>query len=269
MEAVSTKMLRILVGMAGLQIQSTVIKEHDKSQQNPIQDDDWVSVGKPDETVDETDRKANGTKVYEELEDMTKGSNLYEVLQAVTNNFKLHQDVEGERNIDGKLHKTSIPRVANLPVLTRISTVLFGDDGQYETYDYIKFASVLISENQVDNKTLKQLDKGKTQMVPFGIAKKLSFTPSPTTFKRQKKETPVGNGSGKSCMTYSPLMSRQAIRPNATQRRQRNYKFKTVEAILPKYVKCNFRPTDQMHLSKEDAILCAYMFRDDPTTKSV
>jgi hypothetical protein len=35
-------------------------------------------------------------------------------------------------------------------------------------------------------------------------------------------------------MTYSPLMSRQAIRPNATQRRQRNYKFKTVEAILPK-----------------------------------
>jgi hypothetical protein len=165
MEAVSTKMLRILVGMAGLQIQSTVIKEHDKSQQNPIQDDDWVSVGKPDETVDETDRKANGTKVYEELEDMTKGSNLYEVLQAVTNNFKLHQDVEGERNIDGKLHKTSIPRVANLPVLTRISTVLFGDDGQYETYDYIKFASVLISENQVDNKTLKQLDKGKTQLV--------------------------------------------------------------------------------------------------------
>jgi hypothetical protein len=165
MEAVNKKMLRILVGMARMQIQSPVIKEHDKSKPNPIQDDDWVSVSKPDETVDETEREANGTKVYEELEEMTKGSKLYEVLQAVTNYFKLHQNVEDEINLDGKPQKTSTPRVANLPVLTGISTVLFDVDGHNQTTDYVKFASVPISENQVENKTLKKLDKSKTRLV--------------------------------------------------------------------------------------------------------
>jgi hypothetical protein len=110
MEAVSTKMLRILVGMARLQIQSPVIKEHHKSKPNPIKDDDWVSVSKPDKTVDEMEREANGTIVYDELEEMTKGSNLYEVLQAVTNDFKLHQNVEDEINLDGKPQKTSTPQ---------------------------------------------------------------------------------------------------------------------------------------------------------------
>ncbi|WJX10126.1 hypothetical protein P8452_00884 [Trifolium repens] len=296
LEAVNTKMLRILVGMVRLQIQTPDVKGSDKTQQKSIVDDGWVSVGKPAEAVDED--KYN--KRYEELEDMTKDGNLYEVLKSVTNDFNLYEEVDAETNSSGKSHKTPSTQVANIPVLTGISTVLLDDDGQNETTEHIKSGSVPLYENKLENKNLRNLDKGKSQLVfdtedrlnenasdkyfssnyrRFSInqddmvdmhiiAKKLSFTPSPTSYKRQKNELPVGNGSGKGCMTSTPLMGVKTITQSYSQKRQRNYKFKSVGAILPKYVRCTFRPTVQMHLSKEEAILSAYMFREDPTTSN-
>jgi hypothetical protein len=160
MEAVNTKMLRILVGMARLQIQSPDGTQHDKYQQEPIHDD-WVSVGK---TV-EVEREVKGSNHDTELEEVTKGCNLYEVVQSVTNDLKLHEDVENESNAAETTHKTSTAGITTLPILTGISTVMIDDDAEGETGSHIQSQSSRKYENKPEYTKGKNLDKGKTQLL--------------------------------------------------------------------------------------------------------
>ncbi|AES75497.1 Ulp1 protease family, carboxy-terminal domain protein [Medicago truncatula] len=102
------------------------------------------------------------------------------------------------------------------------------------------------------------------------VAKKLSFTPSPTNIssKRQKKMSASDVAAAKSCLASPESTSTMVTRGKLHPRPFRPHIFKSSGGILPKYVKCTFRPTVDMRLTAEEAILCAYIFRDDFQSKN-
>ncbi|GAU48370.1 hypothetical protein TSUD_282700 [Trifolium subterraneum] len=132
----------------------------------------------------------------------------------------------------------------------------------------------LIKENQRLVKKIEQMDATQTKMLSIlvdlkknelketlkttftcspienaNIAKKLSFTPSPSSLKRKNTPTKQKN-----------KLEAQLLTPGSSCK---SYKSHLTKATLPKYAKCRFPPIKKMYLKPEEAILCLYLFPEN------
>ncbi|WJX67977.1 hypothetical protein P8452_52393 [Trifolium repens] len=93
------------------------------------------------------------------------------------------------------------------------------------------------------------------------MPKKLSFTPTQPPGKRMKCATPLGGTARKSILS-SPLSN-----IGSSKKHPRSYKFKPNMPILPKFMKCKFRPTIEMRLKEDQLRMVAYIFKEDAKKK--
>ncbi|WJX45522.1 hypothetical protein P8452_32396 [Trifolium repens] len=96
----------------------------------------------------------------------------------------------------------------------------------------------------VQNNLIEELIK-ENQLADIdcaNVAKKLAFSPSPSSFKRKKPSTPRVKRSENQLRTPSS--------------RCKAYKFDLTKTTLPKYARCKFPPTKNMRLFPEEAIVC-------------
>ncbi|WJX45530.1 hypothetical protein P8452_32404 [Trifolium repens] len=79
------------------------------------------------------------------------------------------------------------------------------------------------------------------------VAKKLAFTPSPSSFKRTIPLTQLNKRSESQFRTPGSSSNYFRLSPN--------------EVVLPKFLKCKFMPTKKMFLRPEEVVVCHYIFR--------
>lgn len=179
--------------------------------------------------------------------------------------------------------------VDNMPILTGITTVILSDDDQTMNTQNIHFGSfdaVQMTENaprsnkykgkaplvdELVHSNFKRSPHAKMSENGDTVAKKLTYTPSPSniSFKRQKKMSPLEAATAKSCVSSPGSTSTMVTRTRLPPKPFRPHQFKSSGAILPKYMKCSFRPTIDMRLTQDEAKVCGYVFRDDYQTNEL
>ncbi|KAK2425178.1 ubiquitin-specific protease ESD4 [Trifolium repens] len=193
----------------------------------------------------------------------------------------------GNDYLENAKHVTK--KMANI---SDISNVIISEDDQFDIDEQFHWGGVSSNDHQIQKKNVTTPYKGPTTLVfdqeaslneisadtfrgttsnrrcyakkdvsnvSQMVTKKLAFTPSPGggSSKKRKCETLQQTDPSRHYLKSPPSsLGKQ-------KHRYRPYNISPNLSTLRKFVKCKFRPTQEMKLTENEIKLCAYIFRDD------